>query len=38
MVPLWFQTKALLMQPGVEGLVFRPFGPVLDLTGATMAQ
>lgn len=36
--PLWFQTKALLMQPGVEGLVFRPFGPVLDLTGATMSQ
>lgn len=36
--PLWFQTKALLVQPGVEGLVFRPCGPVLDLTGATMAQ
>ena len=36
--PLWFQTKALLVQPGVEGLVFRPFGPVLDLTNATLAQ
>ena len=36
--PLWFQTKALLVQPGVEGLVFRPFGPVLDLTNATIAQ
>lgn len=36
--PLWFQTKALLVQPGVKELVFRPFGPVLDLTWATMAQ
>lgn len=36
--PLWFQTKALLVQPGVQGLVFRPFGPVLDLTNATIAQ
>ena len=33
--PLWFQTKALLVQPGVQGLVFRPFGPVLDLTWTT---
>ena len=36
--PLWFQTKALLVQPGVEGLVFRPFGPVLDVTGASIPQ
>ena len=37
-VPLWYQTKALLVQPQVEGLVFRPFGPVLDLTWATLKE
>ncbi|EJW95267.1 hypothetical protein EVA_16625 [gut metagenome] len=31
-VPLWTQSRSLLVQPGVSGLVFRPFGPVLDLT------
>lgn len=36
--PLWHQTKALLVQPGVEGLIFRPFGPVLDLIDTTIAQ
>lgn len=33
-VPLWTQSRSLLVQPGVTGLVFRPFGPVLDLTWA----
>ena len=34
-VPLFYQTKALLVAPGIEGLVFRPFAPSLDLTWAS---
>ena len=37
-VPLWYQSKSLTMQPGVDGLVFRPFGPVLDLTWASYSK
>ncbi|WP_418710157.1 ABC transporter substrate-binding protein [Allofournierella sp.] len=37
-VPLWYHSQALLVQPGVRGLVFRPFGPVLDLTWATLKE
>lgn len=37
-MPLWTQSKSLLVQPGVKGLIFRPFGPVLDLTWATLSQ
>lgn len=37
-VPLWYHSQALLVQPGVQGLVFRPFGPVLDLTWASLKE
>ena len=33
--PLYAQQKRLLMETGVEGLYFDPYGPVLDVTGAT---
>ena len=33
-VPLFFQSGALLVDPSVSGLVFDPFGPLLDLTFA----
>lgn len=36
-VPLFTQTKALLLSPGIEGVVFSPFAPSLDLTWATRA-
>ena len=32
MVPLVAQQKRLLIADGIEGLVFDPFTPVLDLT------
>ena len=34
-VPLFAQHKRLLLADGVEGLVFDPYGPVLDLTWTT---
>ena len=34
-VPLFTQQKRLLVANGIEGLVFDPFGPVLDVTYAT---
>ena len=34
-VPLFAQQKRLLLADGVEGLVFDPYGPVLDLTWTT---
>ena len=34
-VPLFAQQKRLLIADGVEGLVFDPYGPVLDLTWTT---
>ena len=34
-VPLFAQQKRLLLADGVEGLVFDPYGPVLDLTYTT---
>lgn len=34
-VPLFAQHKRLLVADGVEGLVFDPYGPVLDLTWTT---
>jgi ABC-type oligopeptide transport system substrate-binding subunit len=34
-VPLFSQQKRLLLADGVKGLVFDPFGPVLDLTYTT---
>ena len=34
-VPLFAQHKRLLLAGGVEGLVFDPYGPVLDLTWTT---
>lgn len=34
-VPLFTQTKALLLSPGIEGVVFSPFAPSFDLTWAT---
>lgn len=37
-VPLWYQSKSLLVQPNIKGLVFRPFGPVLDLTWAEASK
>lgn len=36
--PLWFQTQYLVTSPGVKGLIFRPFGPVLDLSFATITE
>lgn len=37
-VPLWYHSQALLVEPAVNGLVFRPFGPVLDFTWTTIKQ
>ena len=34
-VPLFTQQKRLLVANGIEGLVFDPFGPVLDVTYTT---
>lgn len=34
-VPLFIQHKRLLLADGVDGLIFDPFGPVLDLTYTT---
>ena len=34
-VPLFAQQKRLLLADGVDGLVFDPYGPVLDLTWTT---
>lgn len=34
-VPLFYQTKALLVAPEVKGLVFSPFAPSIDLTWAS---
>ena len=36
-VPLFYQSRYLLIDPAVQGLVFRPFGPVLDVSGASLA-
>ena len=33
--PLWYEQQALLLAPNIKGVVFNPFGPVLDLTWAT---
>ncbi len=33
-LPLFYQTKALLVAPGIEGIVFSPFAPSIDLTWA----
>lgn len=33
--PLFYQSNALLVNPQVQGLVFDPFGPMLDVTYAT---
>lgn len=33
-LPLFYQTKALLVAPGIEGVVFSPFAPSIDLTWA----
>ena len=37
-VPLFTQQKRLLVAHGIEGLVFDPFGPVLDVTYATKSK
>lgn len=37
-VPLFAQQKRLLLADGVEGLVFDPFGPVLDLAYTTKSK
>ena len=37
-VPLFTQQKRLLVANGIEGLVFDPFGPVLDVTYATKSK
>lgn len=34
-VPLYCQPQYLLVDPTVQGLVFSPFGPTIDVTGAT---
>ena len=34
-VPLFAQQKRLLISPGIQNLIFDPFGPVLDLTYTT---
>ena len=34
-MPLFARQKRLLLADGVEGLVFDPYGPVLDLTWTT---
>ena len=34
-VPLFAQQKRLLIAPGIQNLIFDPFGPVLDLTYTT---
>lgn len=33
-LPLFYQTKALLLAPGIEGVVFSPFAPAIDVTWA----
>lgn len=33
-LPLFYQTKALLVAPGIEGVVFSPFAPAIDVTWA----
>ena len=35
LLPLFAQQKRLLIADGVEGLVFDPYGPLLDLTYTT---
>ena len=37
-VPLFNQQKRLLIADGIQGLVFDPFGPVLDLTETTLKK
>lgn len=37
-IPLFTQQKRLLIANGIEGLVFDPFGPVLDVTYATQKK
>ena len=37
-VPLFSQQKRLLIASGIQGLVFDPFGPVLDLTETTLKK
>ena len=37
-VPLFTQQKRLLLANGIKGLVFDPFGPVLDVTYATKSK
>ena len=37
-VPLFSQQKRLLIADGIQGLVFDPFGPVLDLTETTLKK
>ena len=37
-VPLFAQQKRLLIANGIQGLVFDPFGPVLDLTETTLKK
>ena len=37
-VPLCHQDRALVVAPGVQGLIFQPFGPVLDLTYTTLKK
>ena len=32
--PLFYETDYLLVDPKVSGLVFQPFGPILDVSGA----
>lgn len=36
--PMWFETQHLVTATGVQSLVFRPFGPVLDLTYTTISE
>lgn len=36
--PLWYQEQAFVVAPGVEHVVFQPFGPVLDLTWTTYTK
>ena len=37
-VPLFAQQKRLLIAPGIQNLIFDPFGPVLDLTETTLKK
>ena len=36
-VPLFAQEKRLLVNPAVTGLRFDPFGPIIDVTGASLS-